>query len=64
MAAGRALTTETEREYLRSKQGDRRMYEVRSRVERRIREERSRDVELFEGDHPELLEELREAVYE
>lgn len=64
MATGRALTTETEREYLRGEQGDQRMYEARSRVKRRIREELARDVELFKGDHPELLEELREVVCE
>ena len=59
MAGGRTFTTETEQEYLRGEQGDQRMYEARSRVKRRIREELARDVELFEGDHPEPLEELR-----
>ena len=62
MATGRALTTETERKYLRGEQGNQRMYEARSRVKRRIREELAHDVELFESDHPELLEELRDVV--
>lgn len=64
MATGRALTTETEREYLRGEQDDQRMYEARSRVKRRIREELASDIQLFEGKHPELLEELREVVCE
>lgn len=64
MATGRALTTETEREYLRGEQGDQRMYEAKSRVKRRIQEELANDVELFEGDHPQLLEELRDVVCE
>jgi len=62
MATGRALTTETEREYLRGEHGDQRMYEARSRVKARIREQLTEDVELFEEDAPELLDELREVV--
>ena len=62
MATGRALTTETEREYLRGEEGEQRMYEARSRVRARIREQLADDVELFEEEAPELLEELRGVV--
>jgi len=62
MATGRALTTETEREYLRGEHGDQRMYEARSRVKARINERLAEEVELFEEDAPELLDELREVV--
>ena len=62
MATGRALTTDTEREYLRGKHGKQRMYEARSRIKRRIRDRLTEDVESFRGDHPELLDELREVV--
>lgn len=64
MATGRALTTETEREYLRGEHGDQRMYEARSRVKARINEQLAEDVELFEEDAPGLLDELREVVCE
>lgn len=64
MATGRALTTETEREYLRGEHGDQRMYEARSRVKSRIEERLSEDMELFEDEHPEILETLREVVCE
>lgn len=62
MATGRALTTETEREYLRGKHGDQRMYEARSRIKRRIQDHLAEEVELFNNDHPDLLEELRGVV--
>lgn len=62
MATGRALTTETEREYLRGEHGDQRMYEARSRVKTRIREQLVDDIELFKDEAPELGEELREVV--
>ena len=64
MATGRALTTETEREYLRGEHGDQRMYEARSRVKSRINEQLAEDVDLFEDEAPELLEVLREVVCE
>ncbi|MBV0900178.1 hypothetical protein KTS37_00110 [Halomicroarcula salina] len=64
MATGRALTTEAEREYLRGEHGDQRMYEARSRVKSRINEQLAGDVELFENEAPELLEELRQVVCE
>jgi len=64
MATGRALTTETEQEYLRGEHGDQRMYEARSRVKSRINEQLAEDVDLFEDEAPELLEVLREVVCE
>jgi len=64
MATGRALTTETEREYLRGEHGEQRMYEARSRVKSRINERLAEDAELFEEEAPELLEELRKVVCE
>lgn len=62
MATGRALTTETEREYLRGEHGDQRMYEARSRVKARINEQLADDVELFQEEAPSLLEEMRDVV--
>lgn len=59
MATGRALTTETEREYLRGEHGDQRMYEARSRLRARISEQLADDVELFRSEAPGLLEELQ-----
>ena len=40
------------------------MYEARSRVKARIRERLAEDVELFEEEAPELLEEIRDVVCE
>jgi hypothetical protein len=62
MATGRALLTETEKEYLAGKEGDQRKYEAASRVRKRINEELSDDIEVLEENHPDLLEELREVV--
>jgi len=64
MTTGRALTTETERKYLRGEEGKQRMYEARSRVRARIREQLANDAELFEEEAPQLLEELRAVVCE
>jgi len=64
MATGRALTTKTEREYLRGEHGDQRKYEAKSRVRARIKEQLSEDVELLREHHPDLLEELRDVVCE
>jgi hypothetical protein len=64
MATGRALTTDTEREYLRGEHGDQRMYEARSRIKRRIQTRLAEDVDLFRNDHPELLVVLRNVVCE
>lgn len=62
MARTRALLTDTDREYLTGSEGDDKRYQSASRVRRRIREELPRDLELLEEYHPQLLEELREAV--
>ena len=62
MATGRALTTETEREYLRGEHGDQRMYEARSRIKARIKQQLAEDVDLFEEDAPELLDLLQSVV--
>lgn len=62
MATGRALTTETEREYLRGEHGDQRMYEARSRLKARIKQQLAEDVDLFEEDAPELLNLLQSVV--
>jgi hypothetical protein len=64
MATGRALTTETEREYLRGEHGDQRMYEARSRVKARINERLRTEIELFENEAPGVLDELRDVVCE
>ncbi len=64
MAKTRALLTETEREQIAGEHGDQRRYQATSRVRRRIEEELSKDVEVLEEYHPELLKELREAVCE
>ena len=62
MATGRALTTETEREYLRGEHGDQRMYEARSRLKARMKQELAQDVDLFEEAAPELLDLLQSVV--
>jgi len=60
----RALLTETEREQIAGEHGDERKYQATSRARRRIQEELSRDIEILEDHHPELLDELREVVCE
>lgn len=62
MAKTRALLTETEREQIAGEHGDTRKYQAVSRVRSRIGEELTTDVELLREHHPELYEELREAV--
>lgn len=62
MASTRALLTDTDREYLAGEETKEKRYQAASRVRRRIREELPRDLELLEEHHPQLLEELREAV--
>jgi len=64
MARTRALLTETEREQIAREHGDKRRYEATSRVRRRIQDELTRDVEVLEEHHPDLLEELRDVVCE
>lgn len=62
MAKQRALLTETEREQLAGEHGDQRRYEATSRLRRRLEDELTTDIEILEEHHPELLEELRDAV--
>jgi len=61
---GRALTTDRDRRQI-AKGGDTtdsERYQAVSRVRRRIDENLAEDVELLKEHHPELLDELREAV--
>lgn len=62
MAKTRALLTDTDREYLTGESGDEKRYQSASRVRRRIQEELPEDIELLEEHHPDLLDELRDAV--
>lgn len=64
MAKTRALLTETEREQIAGKHGDNRKYQAASRVRRRIEDELTTDVEVLREHHPDLYNELREAVCE
>lgn len=64
MARTRALLTETEREQIAGEHGDKRRYEAVSRARRRVKDELTRDVELLEQHHPELLAEIRDVVCE
>ncbi|SEW10066.1 hypothetical protein [Natrinema salifodinae] len=62
MAKTRALLTETEREQIAGEHGDSRKYQATSRVRRRVEEELTKDIEVLEEHHPELLEEVREVI--
>lgn len=62
MATGRALMTETEREYLAGEHGDQRRYEAISRIRSRINGPLAADLDVFEEHAPQLAEELREVV--
>lgn len=64
MAKTRALLTETEREQIIGEHGDTRKYQAVSRVRSRIDDELTTDVELLREHHPDLYDELREAVCE
>ena len=64
MAQSRALITETEREHLAGKHGDRRKYEATSRIRSRVSDELTEDITVLEEHHPDLLEELRKVVCE
>lgn len=65
MSRYRAVMTTSDRERIsgESDDPDKKVYESVSRVRSRI-EELEKDAELLEEHHPELLEELREAVCE
>ena len=62
MATGRALATETEREYLAGEHGDQRRYEAISRIRSRIQGPLADDLEEFDEHAPQLADELREVV--
>jgi hypothetical protein len=62
MARGRALLTDTEREQIAGEHGKQRKYEAVARVRARIRDELTKDIELFEEHKPELVEELQEVA--
>ena len=64
MARTRALLTPTERRHIAGEETDQQKYEAVSRARSRIKEELTKDVELLEEHHPDLLEELREVVCE
>ena len=64
MAIGRALITETEKEYLAGEHGDQRRYEARSRLKSRITEQLSEDIEFLDNEQPDLLDLLEEVVCE
>ena len=64
MARTRALLTERDRELLADEDAGNRRYQAVSEVRSRIKDELPTDVEILEEHHPELLEELREAVCE
>ena len=64
MARTRALLTERDRELIADEEGGNRRYQAISEIRSRINEELETDVEVLAEHHPELLEELREAVCE
>jgi len=64
MARTRALLTERDRELLAEEDGGNRRYQAISEIRSRISEELSTDVEVLKGNHPQLLEEMREVVCE
>ena len=64
MARTRALLTERDRELLADEQNESRRYQAISEVRSRINEELTKDVQVLEEHHPELLKELRDVVCE
>lgn len=64
MARTRALLTERDRELIKGDGPDNRRYRAVSEVRARIQEELTTDVELLREHHPNLYEELLEAVCE
>lgn len=62
MAKTRALLTETEREQIAGEHGDSRRYQATSRVRRRVVDELTKDIEVLQEHHPDLLDEVREVV--
>lgn len=64
MATGRALATESERDYLAGTEGQQRASEAKSRIGKRIEEILKDDMEHFEEHAPVLLEKLQAVVCE
>jgi hypothetical protein len=64
MGGSRAIMTDTERERLAGAVDvdDIKIYQAKSRVRRRIREQLTHDVEVLAEHHPEMLELLRDTV--
>ncbi|MFC7325456.1 hypothetical protein ACFQMF_12785 [Halorubrum rutilum] len=64
--ARRALLTDRERELIEggSESDDDLRYQAISRVRRKIEDEMATDVEILQKHHPDLYDELREAVCE
>ena len=58
------MLTDTERELLDADEKSDRYYQAVSRIRRKINEELTEDIRPLEENHPELLEELREAACE
>jgi hypothetical protein len=66
MEHGRALLTETDREYI-AKEGnpsETQRYQAISRVRKRINQELTKDLELLREHHPSLYEEFHEVACE
>ncbi|TMT81857.1 hypothetical protein E2L06_17655 [Haloterrigena sp. H1] len=60
----RVLLTETEREQIAGEHGDSRRYQATSRIRRRVEDELTKDVEILQEHHPDLLEEIHAVVCE
>jgi len=66
MSRRRAILTDRERELIASDDEDEKeyQYQAASRIRNKIQDELTRDVEILEEHHPDLLEELRDVVCE
>jgi len=64
MARRRALLTDRERELIADENAESQRYVAISRVRTKIAEELPKDISILEEHHPDLLEELRDAVCE
>ena len=64
MSRRRAILTDRERELIASDDESEKeyQYQAASRVRNKIQDELTRDVEILEEHHPDLLEELRNVV--
>lgn len=66
MSRRRAILTDRERELIASDDESEKeyQYQAASRVRNKIQDELTRDVEILEEHHPDLLEELQDVVCE